>query len=35
LGYKPALHDRVQRRALEMRNRALTPISVQASAERG
>jgi uncharacterized membrane protein YGL010W len=35
LGYKPALHDRVQRRALEMRNRALTPISVQARAERG
>jgi uncharacterized membrane protein YGL010W len=35
LGYKPALHQRVQQRALEMRNRALTPISVQPSAERG
>jgi uncharacterized membrane protein YGL010W len=35
LGYKPQLHANVQRRALEMRNRALTPISVQASAERG
>jgi len=34
-GYKPQLHANVQRRALEMRNRALTPISVQASAERG
>ena len=38
LGYKPRLHADVQRRALEMRNRALTPISpvsVKASAERG
>jgi uncharacterized membrane protein YGL010W len=35
LGYKPQLHANVQRRALEMRNRALSPISVQASAERG
>ena len=35
LGYKPKLHAEVQRRALEMRNRAPSPISVQASAERG
>ena len=35
LGYKPELHQRVQQRAQEMRNRALTPISVQARAERG
>jgi len=38
LGFKPRLHAEVQRRALEMRNRALTPISpasVKASAERG
>jgi uncharacterized membrane protein YGL010W len=35
LGYKPGLHERVQSRALEMRNRALTPISVKARAERG
>jgi uncharacterized membrane protein YGL010W len=35
LGYKPKLHAEVQRRALEMRNRAPAPISVQASAERG
>ena len=35
LGYKPQLHANVQRRAMEMRNRALTPISVEASAERG
>jgi uncharacterized membrane protein YGL010W len=33
LGYKPGLHQRVQQRAQEMRNRA--PISVQAGAERG
>jgi uncharacterized membrane protein YGL010W len=35
LGYKPELHERIQRRALEMRNQGLTPISVQARAERG
>jgi uncharacterized membrane protein YGL010W len=35
LGYKPRLHEEVQRRAREMRNRAPSPISVQASAERG
>jgi uncharacterized membrane protein YGL010W len=35
LGYKPGLHRRVQERAHQMRNRALTPISVEASAERG
>jgi uncharacterized membrane protein YGL010W len=35
LGYKPALHQRVQQRAQEMRNRTLTPISVEARAERG
>jgi uncharacterized membrane protein YGL010W len=35
LGYKPALHASVLKRALELRNRALTPISVEASAERG
>lgn len=35
LGYKPELRRRVQQRAQEMRNRALTPISVQARAERG
>jgi uncharacterized membrane protein YGL010W len=35
LGYKPELHAAVQKRAVEMRNRALTPISVEASAERG
>jgi uncharacterized membrane protein YGL010W len=38
LGYKPRLYADVQRRALEMRNRALTPISpasVKASAQRG
>jgi uncharacterized membrane protein YGL010W len=35
LGYKPQLHERVQRRALDLRNRALTPISVEAGAERG
>lgn len=35
LGYKPELHRRVQQRAQEMRNRALTPISVEAGAERG
>jgi len=36
LGYKPALHQRVQQRAREMRNRALTPISsVEPRAERG
>jgi uncharacterized membrane protein YGL010W len=35
LGYKPKLHAEVQRRALEMRNRAPSPISVQTSAERG
>lgn len=29
LGYKPGLHDRVQRRALEMRNRGQSPISGQ------
>ena len=33
LGYKPGLHRRVQERAQELRNRALTPISVQPSAE--
>jgi uncharacterized membrane protein YGL010W len=35
LGYKPKLQAEVQRRALDMRNRAASPISVQASAERG
>jgi len=35
LGYKPRLHREVQRRAEEMRNRALTPISVEPRAERG
>jgi uncharacterized membrane protein YGL010W len=35
LGYKPDLHRKVQQRASEMRNRALTPISVEAGAERG
>ena len=35
LGYKPELHRRVQQRAAEMRNRASSPISVQARAERG
>jgi uncharacterized membrane protein YGL010W len=35
LGYKPALYQRVQQRAQEMRNRALTPISVEPRAERG
>jgi len=35
VGYKPALHARVQKRALEIRNRGLTPISVEARAERG
>ena len=34
LGYKPRLHRVVQRRADEMRNRALTPISVEPRAER-
>jgi uncharacterized membrane protein YGL010W len=34
-GYKPELHRRVQERAREMRNRALTPISVEPRAERG
>jgi uncharacterized membrane protein YGL010W len=35
LGYKPALRAGVQKRALEMRNRALTPVSVEPRAERG
>jgi uncharacterized membrane protein YGL010W len=35
LGYKPALHQRVQQRAQKMRNRTLTPISVEPRAERG
>jgi uncharacterized membrane protein YGL010W len=35
LGYKPALHQRVHQRAQEMRNRTLTPISVEPRAERG
>ena len=35
LGYKPHLYQSVQMRAIDMRNRALTPISVQASTERG
>jgi len=35
LGYNPRLHREVQRRAEEMRNRALTPISVEPRAERG
>ena len=35
LGFKAGLHRRVQERATQMRNRALTPISVQARAERG
>jgi uncharacterized membrane protein YGL010W len=35
LGFKAGLHRSVQERATQMRNRALTPISVQARAERG
>src|SRR5918992_1004271 len=35
LGFKGELHRNVQQRAREMRNRTLTPISVQARAERG
>jgi uncharacterized membrane protein YGL010W len=35
LGYKPRLHENVQRKALAMRNRAPTAISVEARAERG
>jgi uncharacterized membrane protein YGL010W len=35
LGYKHDLHRRVQERAHQMRNRALTPISVEPRAERG
>ena len=35
LGYKPALHRQVQQRSEELRNRALTPISVEPRAERG
>ena len=34
LGYKPEVHRRVQQRAAEIRNRTLTPISVEARAER-
>ena len=33
LGYKPALRAGVQTRALEMRNRALTPVSTPVSVE--
>ena len=35
LGYKPALRAGVQTRAREMRNRALTTVSVEPRAERG